>query len=100
MTTKDDTVVITQLQVDVGVIKSDVKAGQAETARRLTNIEGKIDNFAFAKQVDLEDLAKDLRDNYMRKESLRWVQYVVGGIAVGVGVAIVIGVLKLLGASL
>lgn len=100
MTTKDNTTVITQLQVDVGVIKSDVKAGQAETARRLTNIESKIDNFAFAKQVDLEDLAKDLRDNYMRKESLRWIQYVVGGIAVGVGVAIVIGVLKLLGASL
>lgn len=86
---------INLLQVDVGVIK----AGQIETNRRLGNIENNISQFAFVKQSDFEDLRKDMQENYVKKESLRWIQYVVGGIAVGVGVALVVGVLKAIGAN-
>lgn len=71
-----------------------------EVFKRLDRIEGKVDGFAFVKQSDYDAFKKDVEDNYVKKESLRWIQYVVAGIAVGVGIAVVIGVLKVIGAKL
>lgn len=71
-----------------------------EVFKRLERMEQTMNGFAFAKQSDFDALAKELRDEYVRKESLKWVQNTVGGIAVGVGIALVIGIIKLLGAFL
>lgn len=71
-----------------------------EVFKRLDRIEDKMDGFTFAKQTDLDEFKKDVQENYVKKESLRWLQYVVGGIATGVGVALVIAVFKAIGANL
>lgn len=72
----------------------------SEVFRRLDRMEQTMNGFAFAKQTDLDELAKELRSDYVKKDSLRWIQNIVGGIFVGVGIAIIVGVFKLLGARL
>ncbi|MFE7720087.1 hypothetical protein ACFU44_13720 [Nocardia rhizosphaerihabitans] len=71
-----------------------------EVFKRLDRMEGTMNGFAFAKQSDLNDLAKELRENYVKKESLRPWQYILSGIAIGAGVAVIVGIFKMLGADL
>lgn len=58
---------VIQTQVDVGVIK----AGQIETNRRLSNIEKKIDSFAFVKVDDFAEFKKELTRTYATIESIK-----------------------------
>ena len=71
-----------------------------EVFKRLDRMEHTMNGFAFAKQANLDALAKELRDDYVKKEDLKWVKNVVAGISVGVGVALAIAVIKLVGASI
>ena len=71
-----------------------------EVFKRLDRMEQTMNTFAFAKQSDLDALAKEIRDGYVKKESLKWVQNTVGGIAIGVGVTLVIALIKLIGGRL
>lgn len=71
-----------------------------EVFKRLERMEQTMNGFAFAKQADLDTLATELRDKYVRKEDLTWIKYIVGGIAVGVGTGLVIAFFKVIGARL
>lgn len=74
-----------------------------EVFKRLDRIEGKVDGFTFVKQSDFDTFVRETKaeqEKFVRKESIKWIQYVVGGIAVGVGVAIVLGVIRVIGAKL
>lgn len=76
MTDGSDKVI--QTQVDVQVIK----AGQIETNRRLSNIEKKMDAFAFVKQPDFDAFRLHVEDKFMTKEDFapfKWVIITFGG---------------------
>lgn len=74
--------------------------------KRFDRMEQIMGNFAFVKQSDFDKLSlkvdkmKDgLSDDYVSKESMRPWAVILSGIAIAVGGAIVIGILKLMGAN-
>lgn len=77
---------VIQTQIDVGVIK----AGQIETNRRLSNIEKKMDSFAFTKQVDFDDYRKFVAETYVTKDEIKPMKTLFWGIisAVITGIAL------------
>lgn len=87
---------INQLQVDVAVIKSQMP----EVKSTLFSISTKMDNFAYTKQGDFDAFVKEVREGYVRKESMRAFQYIGGGIAIGVGVALIVAVIKVIAGNL
>jgi hypothetical protein len=68
--------------------------------KRLERMEQTMNGFAFVKQTDFDDFAKEVREKYVTKESQRWVQNTVGGIAIGVGITLVVALIKLIGGNL
>lgn len=72
----------------------------SEINKKLDRMENTMNGFAFAKQNDLDGFMKEVREQYVKKESLRWIQTVVGGITIGVGVALIVGIFQLLGARI
>lgn len=83
---------VAQTQTDVAVIKS----GQIETNRRLSNIERKMDSFAFTKQQDFDEFRKYVADNYVHNDTFKPIKTLFWGIISAVITAIVLAGLAFL----
>lgn len=79
---------INQLQVDVGIIKSQMVEMKAITQAMST----KMDSFAFVKQIDFEEFKKEIRETYATKEEFKPIKTLFWAIITSSAVA-VIGVL-------
>lgn len=69
-----------------------------EVFKRLDRMEGKMDNFAFTKQSDFDSFKKHVSETYVTKEGFdpikRVVYGLIGLILLGVGGAVMAGVVK------
>lgn len=91
MNNEEDSKVV-QTQIDVGIIK----AGQSETNRRLSNIEKKMDAFAFTPKSDFEDFKKYVAENYVTENEFKPMKVLFWGIISAVITAIVLAGLAFL----
>lgn len=66
----------------------------------LKDIKSKMDTFSFVKQSDFNDFVKEVREEYVKRESIKGLQAIGVGVAVTVTAAILLGLLKLLGTKL
>lgn len=77
--------VINQLQVDVGIIKSQM--GEFKVLQQ--SMSNKMDGFAFVKQSDYEDFKKEVRETYATKEEVKPMKTLFWAIVTASAVAIV-----------
>lgn len=71
-----------------------------EVFKRLDRMEQTMNGFAFAKQSEVDKLSKKIEDFdsiYVKKESLKPIIVILTGVAIGVGIAIVVAVIKVIG---
>lgn len=60
-----------------------------ELFKRLERMEGKMDNFAFVKQIDFEDFKREVREIYATKESVATPVKLIYGLAALMLIAVV-----------
>lgn len=84
------------LQVDVGVIKSQMVDLKKQTNR----IEDKLDSLSTVSQDDFKKFVTYVEENFVKKESLKGLRAVGYAVLTALAVSVTLGIARLLGAKL
>lgn len=84
------------MQVDVGVIKSQMVDLKKQTDR----IESKLDGLSTVSQADFKKFVDYVEDMFVKKESLKGAKAVGYAVLTALAVSVTLGIAKLLGAHL
>lgn len=84
------------LQVDVGVIKSQM----ADLKKQTDRIEGKLDGLSMVSQDDFKKFVQYVESNFVKNERLKGATAVFYAVLTAIAVSATLGIAKLLGAKL